>query len=268
MSGARTLRGVRAPLVAVLCLLALAATGGTAGAQAPAAADAVVAADAADPLAGLLAPGDTVTLSDERTTTRWAHAQELTEIRASPATGARTIARLRYLTEDRAAEVYVVLGALLDPNGLVWLRIRIPMRPNGRVGWVRSEALSRLYVVRTRLVVDRAARRATLFKSGTPIWQAPVGIGKPGTPTPRGVFWVRERLKGLGDGGTYGPWAFGTSAYASLSDWPRGGVVGIHGTNEPGLIPGRPSHGCIRVRNDKIRRLARLMPVGTPIEVR
>jgi len=31
----------------------------------------------------------------------------------------------------------------------------------------------------------------------------------------------------------YGPVAFGTSAYARLSDWPGGGVVGIHGTNEP-----------------------------------
>jgi lipoprotein-anchoring transpeptidase ErfK/SrfK len=142
------------------------------------------------------------------------------------------------------------------------------MRPNGRVGWVRSEALSRLYVVRTRLVIDRRALRATLFKRGRRIWQAPVGIGKAATPTPRGVFWVRERLKGLGTTGAYGPWAFGTSAYANFSDWPNGGVVGIHGTNEPGLVPGRPSHGCVRVRNDKIRRLARLMPVGTPIEVR
>ncbi|MEA2150976.1 MAG: hypothetical protein QOD69_2806 [Solirubrobacteraceae bacterium] len=266
MSGARTLRGVRASLI--LCLLALALAPAPAGAQAPNAPDAVVAAGVADPLAGLQAPGDTVTLSDERTTTRWAHAQELAKIRASPTTGARTITRLRYLTEDRAAEVYVVLGARLDANGLAWLQIRIPMRPNGRVGWVRSESLSQLYVVRTRLVIDRGGLRATLFETGKRIWQAPVGIGKPGTPTPRGVFWVRERLKGLGTGGAYGPWAFGTSAYANFSDWPNGGVVGIHGTNEPGLVPGRPSHGCVRVRNDKIRRLARLMPIGTPIQVR
>jgi lipoprotein-anchoring transpeptidase ErfK/SrfK len=65
----------------------------------------------------------------------------------------------------------------------------------------------------------------------------------------------------------YGPLAFGTSAYSKLSDWPGGGVVGIHGTNEPGLIPGRPSHGCVRVRNDKITKLARLMPIGTPVRI-
>jgi lipoprotein-anchoring transpeptidase ErfK/SrfK len=125
--------------------------------------------------------------------------------------------------------------------------------------------MSQLYVVRTQLIIDRSARRATLYKNGRRIWQAPVGVGKPGTPTPRGKFWVREKLRG--DGRVYGPWAFGTAAYSSISDWPNGGVVGIHGTNEPGLIPGTPSHGCVRVRNNKITQLARLMPVGTPVRI-
>lgn len=70
-----------------------------------------------------------------------------------------------------------------------------------------------------------------------------------------------------GDGKVYGTWAFGTSAYSSISDWPNGGVVGIHGTNQPQLVPGRPSHGCVRVRNAKINLLKRLMPIGTPIEI-
>jgi lipoprotein-anchoring transpeptidase ErfK/SrfK len=155
----------------------------------------------------------------------------------------------------------------MDSAGRTWLHIRVPMRPNGRTGWVRETAVSRLYVVRTQLIIDRAKLRARLYRKGEQIWSAPVGVGKSGTPTPRGDFWVRERLKGLGDGTAYGPWAFGTSAYSNISDWPGGGVVGIHGTNEPGLIPGRPSHGCVRVRNDKIRRLARLMPIGTPVRI-
>jgi lipoprotein-anchoring transpeptidase ErfK/SrfK len=78
---------------------------------------------------------------------------------------------------------------------------------------------------------------------------------------------VREKLLAIG-GPAYGPYAFGTSAYApSLSEWPGGGVVGIHGTDQPGLIPGRPSHGCVRMRNADITRLWRLMPVGTPINI-
>ncbi len=66
----------------------------------------------------------------------------------------------------------------------------------------------------------------------------------------------------------YGPVAFGTSARSTtLTDWPGGGFVGIHGTNQPGLLPGRVSHGCIRLRNADVVRLARLMPVGTPITI-
>jgi lipoprotein-anchoring transpeptidase ErfK/SrfK len=225
----------------------------------------VVAAGTQDPLAVLRHPGDTVVLSDEQRTTRWAHAQETSKIHSAPRRTSRSIARLRYLTEDGVAEVYLVLDARMDSARRRWLHIRVPKRPNGRTGWVLEKALSRLYAVRTRLVIDRSALRASLYREGRRIWSARVGIGKSSTPTPQGSFWIRERLRGLGNGSAYGPWAFGTSAYSSLSDWPGGGVVGIHGTNQPGLIPGRPSHGCIRVRNDKILALDRRMPVGTPV---
>jgi lipoprotein-anchoring transpeptidase ErfK/SrfK len=62
--------------------------------------------------------------------------------------------------------------------------------------------------------------------------------------------------------------AFGTSARSpQATDWPAGGFVGIHGTDQPDLIPGRISHGCIRLRNPDIVRLGHLMPVGTPITI-
>ena len=122
-----------------------------------------------------------------------------------------------------------------------------------------------LMVVRTHLRINRRALRATLYREGRRIWTSRIGIGAPGTPTPAGRFWIREVLRG--DGGLYGPWAFGTSAYSRLSEWPGGGVVGIHGTNQPYLIPGRPSHGCVRVPNRKIIRLKRLMPIGTPVRI-
>jgi lipoprotein-anchoring transpeptidase ErfK/SrfK len=94
-----------------------------------------------------------------------------------------------------------------------------------------------------------------------------VGVGQRRWPTPRGEFYVREKLAGFGDP-FYGPVAFGTSARSPvLTDWPGGGFVGIHGTDRPELIPGRISHGCIRMRNADIVRLARLMPLGTPLTV-
>jgi lipoprotein-anchoring transpeptidase ErfK/SrfK len=117
--------------------------------------------------------------------------------------------------------------------------------------------------------VNRRALRVTLYRRGRPVFQARVGMGAPGTPTPSGSFWIREKFHVSGGGGLYGTRAMGTSAYSRvLTDWPGGGVIGLHGTNEPGLIPGRPSHGCIRLRDPDIERLFALTPIGTPLLIR
>ncbi len=207
-------------------------------------------------------------LSDERTSTYWAHPKVRALIRKRPAASSGRVARVHAVTEDGFPEVYLVLRRWTAADGRAWLNVRIPMRPNGRTGWVRDSALGHLHLVRTRLLVDRQRQRAILFRAGRRIWQSRIGVGSPSTPTPAGQFWIRELIEVADPGGTYGPWAFGTSAYASLSDWPGGGVVGIHGTNQPYLIPGRPSHGCIRVPNEAITRLTGLMPIGTPVRIR
>jgi L,D-transpeptidase catalytic domain len=206
-------------------------------------------------------------LSDERTITRYANAVARALARDRPSIHASPVARLRYRTEDGPLETYLALESRVDAAGGTWVRVRIPQRSSGRTGWVNRDDLGPLFTVTTMLRVDRRALRATLYKRGRRIWSSRIGVGKPSTPTPAGRFWIRTRLRGLAGGTVYGPWAFGTAAYSTLSDWPGGGVVGIHGTNQPALIPGRPSHGCIRVPNSNIRRLARLMPVGTPVHI-
>jgi lipoprotein-anchoring transpeptidase ErfK/SrfK len=204
-------------------------------------------------------------LSDETTITRWAHPATRATVRSAPRPSARAVEHVRFWTEHEHPEVYLVLESrVVDDRP--WLRVRLPGRPNGRTGWVPATALGPLNVVRTQLVVDRRTARATLYRDGRPTWRAPVGVGAAGTPTPSGRFWVRERMRG--DGAAYGPWAFGTSASSSMRDWWFGGVIGIHGTDQPGLIPGRPSHGCIRVRNADLVRLVKRMPIGTPIRIR
>lgn len=206
-------------------------------------------------------------LSDERRLTRYANAVTRTSVRRRPTTSAPTVARLRFQTEDGPLEVYPVLESRIDTAGRTWLRVRVPGRPNGRTGWTRREALGPLHTVRTMLRVNRRTLRATLYRRGRRIWSSRIGVGARGTPTPGGRFWIRTRLRALEGGTIYGPYAFGTGAYSVLSDWPGGGVIGIHGTNQPELIPGRPSHGCVRVPNPDIRRLARLMPIGTPVRI-
>ena len=205
-------------------------------------------------------------LSDERTLSRYAGAVALAPVRARPSLGARRVGRLRFLTEDGPFEVYPVLESRVDRAGRTWVRIRLPMRPNGRTGWVLRGNLGPLRIVRTSLRVDRSTMRATLLRDGRRIWSSRVGVGAPATPTPRGRFWIRTRLRSYGSP-VYGPYAFGTGAYSVLSDWPGGGVIGIHGTDRPDLIPGRPSHGCVRVPNAAVRRLWKLMPIGTPVRI-
>lgn len=229
----------------------------------------VLLATAALPVSAAAAvqPLGSVRLSDARTFAHWAHPEHASAVRRLPSKTSQLVTRIHLLTEDGFPEVYPVLRRFTNNRGHTWLRVRIPMRPNGRTGWVRRSALGPLYRVNTRLVVNRRRLRATLYRSGRRIWRSPVGIGKASTPTPTGRFWIREKFKVRYSGGIYGPRAFGTSNYSHLSDWPGGGVIGLHGTNQPSLIPGRPSHGCIRIPNHAIRRLYRLMPIGTPMWV-
>ncbi|MBA3329097.1 MAG: L,D-transpeptidase [Solirubrobacterales bacterium] len=206
-------------------------------------------------------------LSDERLLTRWAYPRTAAAVHGAPMVRSTRVGRLRFRTEDGYPEVYVGLKTAVDSAGGQWVQVRLPKRPNGRRGWVPRAALGNFRIVRHHLRINRRTLTATLFDAGRQVWQSRIGIGKRGTPTPRGTFYVRELLRVSRRDTIYGPYAFGTSAYSVLSDWPNGGVVGIHGTNQPQLIPGRPSHGCVRVPNRAIRRLARLMPIGTPIHI-
>ena len=209
-----------------------------------------------------------VRLSNETTVTWWAHSAGNAVVHAIPTVKAPAIARLHLLTEDGAAEVYVILRKYVDGAGRTWLRVRVPRRPNGFTGWVLARGLGPAHKIATHLVIDRTKLKATLYNAGKAVWSTPVGVGKQSTPTPRGNFWIREKLVALGNSNPiYGPYALGTSAYSVLSDWPGGGVVGIHGTNQPELIPGRPSHGCIRMPNAAITQLYHMISVGTPVTI-
>ena len=196
------------------------------------------------------------------------HAPVLGEVSARrlPRWDAPPVALLGRETPEATTNIVLVLHEARIA-GRTWVHARVPVLPNHTTAWLPRDALGGYRFVTTRLVVDRARLRATLLRGGRPVFQAPVGIGRDAWPTPRGEFYVRDRVSGFGNP-FYGPIAFGTSARSAvLTDWPGGGFIGIHGTNEPGLIPGRISHGCIRLRNEDIVRLARLMPVGTPLTI-
>ncbi|HJS93582.1 MAG TPA: L,D-transpeptidase [Solirubrobacteraceae bacterium] len=195
---------------------------------------------------------------------RWATVgRPVTALRAP---GGRPVTRLAAVTPEGTTNLVDVLGSVWH-RGVEWVHVRLPLLPNNTTGWVPRSALGGYHFVTTHLVVSLHRLRATLWKDGRVVFSAPVGVGQPQSPTPRGEFYIRDELTGYASP-FYGPVAFGTSARSAvLTEWPDGGFVGIHGTDEPGWIPGRVSHGCIRLRNRDILRLARLLPVGTPLTI-
>jgi lipoprotein-anchoring transpeptidase ErfK/SrfK len=214
------------------------------------------------------APGKTAVMSDERTRTLSARVVYAGVIRVRPAPTSHAIGRLRQLTEDGYPEVYLALRAYTDEQGREWTQIRVPGRPNGRVGWVARDSLGAFRMTRWQIVVNRRTLRMTVLWNGKRRWRRPVGIGKRATPTPAGRFWIRERIKVGNRKSPYWPYALGTADYSTLSEWPGGGVVGIHGDwSQPELIPGRPSHGCIRMYDRDVAWLARHVPVGAPLRI-
>jgi L,D-transpeptidase catalytic domain len=199
---------------------------------------------------------------------RWAPVLRTVAARRNASVESTAVVALATRTPEGTSNIVLVLGSRDDARGRTWVHVRLAVLPNNRTGWVLRATLGAYSFVATRLVVDTEALTATLYRSGNTVFRAPVGVGTRAAPTPRGDFYIRNKLTSYASP-VYGPVAFGTSARSAiLTDWPAGGFIGIHGTNEPELVPGRVSHGCIRMRNDDILRLARLMPVGTPLAIR
>jgi lipoprotein-anchoring transpeptidase ErfK/SrfK len=196
----------------------------------------------------------------------WAPVRKTVSVRARPVIGAPAVAVLRPRTSLGTTNIVQVVGHA-RVRGRPWVRIRFPSLPNNATGWLPRGAVGGYHFVRTRLVIDLERFTVALLRDGRQVFRASVGVGTADFPTPRGSFYIREKLTNF-DNPYYGPVAFGTSARSPvLTDWPDGGSIGIHGTNRPDLLPGRVSHGCIRLRNKDILRLSRLMPVGTPVRI-
>jgi lipoprotein-anchoring transpeptidase ErfK/SrfK len=197
----------------------------------------------------------------------WATVRRVVLARSAPSVDADAVTRLETRAPEGTPNIVLVLDRRRGGGGRLWVHARLPVLPNDRTGWIPRDALGAYLVVHTRLLVDLRRFTATLVENRRTIFRARIGVGKQEWPTPTGEFFIRNRLTDY-DSPFYGPIAFGTSARSAvLTDWPEGGFVGIHGTNQPELLPGRVSHGCIRMRNEDILELGRLMPVGTPVTI-
>lgn len=184
-------------------------------------------------------------------------------VRARPSRGSALIKVMRqFRTDYRLQEVFAV-ASRIGADGRTWYRISVPMRPNGTMGWIPAQTVQLRPTV-ARVEVHRRSRTIDLYWHERHVWHARVAVGAPGMETPLGRYYAAARFVPYDDPYLVG-YAVETSGYSKLTDWPGGGVFGIHGTNQPWLLGQAVSHGCVRVSKLTAFMLRRYVPLGTPI---
>ncbi|MEX2102296.1 MAG: L,D-transpeptidase family protein [Actinomycetota bacterium] len=153
-----------------------------------------------------------------------------------------------------------------DDQGRAWVRVQLPIAPNGTTGWVRVESV-RLVARDELIVVDLSERTLRHYVGGRQVSSFSVGVGRPGAPSARGLFSVWARVPQADGGGPYGTFVLGLSGLAPISEWVGEGRMAIHGTASSGDRGRRVSAGCIRVFNPQMERLTGI-PLGTPVVIR
>jgi len=183
-------------------------------------------------------------------------------VRTRPSRTAQVIKVMDQFRPDfRLQEIYAV-STRLGADGKPWYRISVPMRPNGTMGWIPASAAALAPTV-SQIVVHIQSRTIDVYWHRHHVLQALVAVGSPGRETPPGHYYVQARF--VPDDSFLGVFAVETSAYSKMTEWPGGGVVGIHGTSMPQLLGQAVSHGCVRVANSTAEALKRYAPLGTPI---
>lgn len=188
-------------------------------------------------------------------------------VRSAPNKNARVIAKLsEFRPQDYRARYILAVDAKKGKQGKTeWYKITVPGRPNGRTGWVQAPHVA-VKPMPWQVVVHRGSRMVQVWKSNELLYTDKIAIGAPGTETPTGLYYVTVRFKPV-QVPFLGSFAFETSAYSKLSDWPGGGVVGLHGTTAPHLLGLAVSKGCVRMSNETANFMRDRIPLGTPIRI-
>ena len=165
----------------------------------------------------------------------------------------------------------LVLAARTGTDGQLWLRVLLPVRPNGTAGWIPAGS-TELGTTTWRIEVSTERRTVELFHAGTRLRSFSAVVGAPHTPTPHGVFAVYERVPLTDPNGFYGPWVLHLTALSDVLTTFDGGPgrIAIHGRGGTSLrdpLGTALSHGCIRIDNPAIRFIAAHVPDGTPVVI-
>ena len=107
------------------------------------------------------------------------------------------------------------------------------------------------------IIINVAAKKLSLFKEGKLLKTYPIAVGKPSTPTPKGIFRIINKNH-------YPGWPF-DGRWLGLN--APNGNYGLHGTNNPSSISKATSNGCISTYNNNIIELYNLVSIGTLVKI-
>ncbi len=163
----------------------------------------------------------------------------------------------------------VTVLTVVDQPSSEWIEVMLPVRPNGSTGFVQTDDVE-LYAVGGKILIDLSDRELTYTLDGNEIMSTTVAVGTSSNPTPTGTFFVTDSVTLGNPNSPWGPHALGLSARSdTITEYNGGdGIIGIHGTSNPSSIGSAASLGCVRLPNDLITLLHRMVPLGTPVEIR
>ena len=184
-------------------------------------------------------------------------------VHSSP--GGPTIAHLPAATPLGAPTWLWVLRTTPDHR---WGRVVLPLKPNGRTGWITLHGLRTVHTS-TWIRASLHAHRIWLMRGSRTVTSFSAAIGAPTTPTPIGRFSVTDSLATGNPSGPFGWYAFGLSGHQPRPppNWTGGDQLAIHGTDDPASIGTAASHGCLRVWPRALARLRPVLRLGTPVVI-
>lgn len=118
--------------------------------------------------------------------------------------------------------------------------------------------------------VDKKANQLFLYKNGVVQKVYPVATGHSPELTPEGTFtlvtkFIKPGWKSIPGGVPENP--LGERWLGIRVNGDQGRTYGIHGTNDPTSIGKHISNGCIRMQNQDVIELYRIVPEGTPVQI-
>ena len=146
-----------------------------------------------------------------------------------------------------------------------WVKVQLPIRPNGQEAWVSTEDYE-ISAVFTRAEVNLTSQQVRVWENGELIAETDAVVGGSATPTPFGSFYVAATVDDY-----FGEPALVLSSFSEALETFSGGlpVIAIHRTFDEGQESDHNvgSNGCVRIPPETLRFLAENVPLGTPVDV-